>query len=158
VPFGRPPLSKTYLRGEENMSGWLVVPPDWYGKNGPLAVRDSGHPAEQEATAHHAPSRGQHDVEPRPQTDVATGVRLQSLAVAAGDAPRAHVRKVGWQLRSAAASQTWSTGVSGTVSAMTAPGTVAAPHSPTPMWTYSWTRSGNRLGLAPGNRCSGRSC
>lgn len=30
VPFGRPPLSKTYLRGEEDLSGWLVEPPDWY--------------------------------------------------------------------------------------------------------------------------------
>src|SRR5712664_246111 len=30
VPFGRPPLSKTYLRGEEELSGWLVAPDDWY--------------------------------------------------------------------------------------------------------------------------------
>ena len=30
VPFGRPPLSKAYLRGEEDLSGWLVRPPDWY--------------------------------------------------------------------------------------------------------------------------------
>jgi 3-phenylpropionate/trans-cinnamate dioxygenase ferredoxin reductase subunit len=34
VPFGRPPLSKTYLRGEEDLSGWLVAPADWYPKNG----------------------------------------------------------------------------------------------------------------------------
>ena len=33
VPFGRPPLSKTYLRGEEDLSGWLVKPPDWYEQN-----------------------------------------------------------------------------------------------------------------------------
>jgi 3-phenylpropionate/trans-cinnamate dioxygenase ferredoxin reductase subunit len=30
VPFGRPPLSKTYLRSEEDLSGWQVRPPDWY--------------------------------------------------------------------------------------------------------------------------------
>jgi 3-phenylpropionate/trans-cinnamate dioxygenase ferredoxin reductase component len=30
VPFGRPPLSKTYLRGEEDLSSWLVKPPVWY--------------------------------------------------------------------------------------------------------------------------------
>jgi 3-phenylpropionate/trans-cinnamate dioxygenase ferredoxin reductase subunit len=30
VPFGRPPLSKTYMRGEEGLAGWLVEPPDWY--------------------------------------------------------------------------------------------------------------------------------
>lgn len=33
VPFGRPPLSKTYLRGEEELSGWLVAPADWYTAN-----------------------------------------------------------------------------------------------------------------------------
>jgi 3-phenylpropionate/trans-cinnamate dioxygenase ferredoxin reductase subunit len=30
VPFGRPPLSKTYLRGEEGLGSWIVRPPDWY--------------------------------------------------------------------------------------------------------------------------------
>jgi 3-phenylpropionate/trans-cinnamate dioxygenase ferredoxin reductase subunit len=33
VPFGRPPLSKTYLRGEEGLSGWLVAPGDWYDQH-----------------------------------------------------------------------------------------------------------------------------
>jgi 3-phenylpropionate/trans-cinnamate dioxygenase ferredoxin reductase component len=33
VPFGRPPLSKTFLRGEETLTGWLVEPADWYAKN-----------------------------------------------------------------------------------------------------------------------------
>jgi len=30
APFGRPPLSKTYLRGEEDLTGWMVKPPEWY--------------------------------------------------------------------------------------------------------------------------------
>jgi 3-phenylpropionate/trans-cinnamate dioxygenase ferredoxin reductase subunit len=30
VPFGRPPLSKTYLRSEEDLSGWYVKPAGWY--------------------------------------------------------------------------------------------------------------------------------
>jgi 3-phenylpropionate/trans-cinnamate dioxygenase ferredoxin reductase component len=30
TPFGRPPLSKTYLRSEEDLSGWYVRPPGWY--------------------------------------------------------------------------------------------------------------------------------
>jgi 3-phenylpropionate/trans-cinnamate dioxygenase ferredoxin reductase component len=34
IPFGRPPLSKTYLRGEESLSSWLVKPAEWYGNNG----------------------------------------------------------------------------------------------------------------------------
>src|SRR5713226_8207495 len=33
IPFGRPPLSKTYLRGEEDLAGWLVKPIEWYGDN-----------------------------------------------------------------------------------------------------------------------------
>jgi 3-phenylpropionate/trans-cinnamate dioxygenase ferredoxin reductase component len=30
VPFGRPPLSKTYLRSEEGLDGWYVKPAGWY--------------------------------------------------------------------------------------------------------------------------------
>jgi 3-phenylpropionate/trans-cinnamate dioxygenase ferredoxin reductase subunit len=30
VPFGRPPLSKTYLRSEEDLAGWYVRPASWY--------------------------------------------------------------------------------------------------------------------------------
>jgi 3-phenylpropionate/trans-cinnamate dioxygenase ferredoxin reductase subunit len=30
IPFGRPPLSKTYLRSEEDLQGWYVKPADWY--------------------------------------------------------------------------------------------------------------------------------
>ena len=30
VPFGRPPLSKTYLRSEEDLTDWYVRPPEWY--------------------------------------------------------------------------------------------------------------------------------
>jgi 3-phenylpropionate/trans-cinnamate dioxygenase ferredoxin reductase subunit len=30
IPFGRPPLSKTYLRSEEDLEGWYVQPADWY--------------------------------------------------------------------------------------------------------------------------------
>jgi 3-phenylpropionate/trans-cinnamate dioxygenase ferredoxin reductase subunit len=30
IPFGRPPLSKTYLRSEEDLEGWYVKPEGWY--------------------------------------------------------------------------------------------------------------------------------
>ena len=30
VPFGRPPLSKTYLRSEEDLESWYVRPASWY--------------------------------------------------------------------------------------------------------------------------------
>src|SRR5258707_6668011 len=31
IPFGRPPLSKPYLRAEKDLSAWNVKPADWYG-------------------------------------------------------------------------------------------------------------------------------
>lgn len=34
VPFGRPPLSKAYLRGESDLRGWYVRPAEWYGAYG----------------------------------------------------------------------------------------------------------------------------
>jgi 3-phenylpropionate/trans-cinnamate dioxygenase ferredoxin reductase subunit len=33
VPFGRPPLSKTYLRSEEDLEGWYVRPAGWYSEH-----------------------------------------------------------------------------------------------------------------------------
>ena len=33
IPFGRPPLSKTFLRGEEGLGGWIVKPVEWYADN-----------------------------------------------------------------------------------------------------------------------------
>jgi 3-phenylpropionate/trans-cinnamate dioxygenase ferredoxin reductase component len=44
VPFGRPPLSKTYLRSEEDVDGWYVRPAGWYAdhdvelRSGPSVV------------------------------------------------------------------------------------------------------------------------
>ncbi len=32
-PFGRPPLSKTYLRGEEDLTNWYVKAAEWYERN-----------------------------------------------------------------------------------------------------------------------------
>jgi 3-phenylpropionate/trans-cinnamate dioxygenase ferredoxin reductase component len=33
IPFGRPPLSKTYLRSEEDLDGWYVRPAGWYAEH-----------------------------------------------------------------------------------------------------------------------------
>jgi 3-phenylpropionate/trans-cinnamate dioxygenase ferredoxin reductase subunit len=41
IPFGRPPLSKTYLRGEEDLSGWLVKPAAWFKGNDVELVRET---------------------------------------------------------------------------------------------------------------------
>jgi 3-phenylpropionate/trans-cinnamate dioxygenase ferredoxin reductase subunit len=49
VPFGRPPLSKTYLRSEEDLADWYVRPARWYEEHdvdrlvgSSVAVIDSG--------------------------------------------------------------------------------------------------------------------
>jgi len=34
IPFGRPPLSKTYLRSEEDLEDWYVRPAGWYEAHG----------------------------------------------------------------------------------------------------------------------------
>jgi 3-phenylpropionate/trans-cinnamate dioxygenase ferredoxin reductase component len=33
APFGRPPLSKPYLRSEADPTSWSVGPPGWYDAN-----------------------------------------------------------------------------------------------------------------------------
>ena len=50
IPFGRPPLSKTYLRGEEGLKDWYVKPADWYDKHN-IEFR-SGVTVQQVDTAH----------------------------------------------------------------------------------------------------------
>jgi 3-phenylpropionate/trans-cinnamate dioxygenase ferredoxin reductase component len=41
LPFGRPPLSKTYLRGEEDLSGWMVKDDRWYGEHDVEVIHDT---------------------------------------------------------------------------------------------------------------------
>ena len=41
VPFGRPPLSKTYLRSEEDLTDWYVRPAGWYEAHDVAIVRSS---------------------------------------------------------------------------------------------------------------------
>jgi 3-phenylpropionate/trans-cinnamate dioxygenase ferredoxin reductase subunit len=49
VPFGRPPLSKTYLRSEEQLDGWQVERPEWYAEHDVELLRS--HVAEVDADA-----------------------------------------------------------------------------------------------------------
>jgi len=42
IPFGRPPLSKTYLRSEEDLTDWYVRPASWYEQHDVDLLRDSG--------------------------------------------------------------------------------------------------------------------
>lgn len=42
VPFGRPPLSKTYLRSEEDLADWYVRPASWYEEHNVDRLAGSG--------------------------------------------------------------------------------------------------------------------
>ncbi len=42
IPFGRPPLSKTYLRSEEDLKDWYVRPADWYAAHDVELLTDTG--------------------------------------------------------------------------------------------------------------------
>ena len=41
IPFGRPPLSKTYLRSEEDLKDWYVRPAGWYEANDVTLIRSA---------------------------------------------------------------------------------------------------------------------
>ena len=41
IPFGRPPLSKTYLRSEEGLDEWYVKPPGWFEERGVERLLDA---------------------------------------------------------------------------------------------------------------------
>jgi 3-phenylpropionate/trans-cinnamate dioxygenase ferredoxin reductase component len=88
IPFGRPPLSKTYLRSEEGLDGWYVEPSSWYEEHdierlvGPSVV------ALDSADHSVALDRGQrleyHKVL------IATGGRNRRLTVPGGNLPGIH--------------------------------------------------------------------
>src|SRR5579859_8020677 len=84
VPFGRPPLSKTYLRGEEALTGWLVKPAKWYDEHDVELVR---------ATAARIDAAGRQivldsgEVVPYAKLLIASGGRNRLLQVPGADLP-----------------------------------------------------------------------
>jgi 3-phenylpropionate/trans-cinnamate dioxygenase ferredoxin reductase component len=87
VPFGRPPLSKTYLRGEESLDGWLVVPPSWYAEHGVDFLR--GTIAKIDAAAHRVELRSGESVA-YDGLLVATGGRNRTFDVPGADLEGIH--------------------------------------------------------------------
>src|SRR5260370_13173858 len=51
IPFGRPPLSKTYLRSEEDLAGWYVKRPEWYEEHD-IELMSTSEVAAVDASAH----------------------------------------------------------------------------------------------------------
>jgi 3-phenylpropionate/trans-cinnamate dioxygenase ferredoxin reductase component len=93
VPFGRPPLSKTYLRSEENLDGWYVRPAGWYAdhdvelRNGPVVAAVD--PAAHTVTLDSGEELGYQKVL------IATGGRNRRLGIPGADLPGLHyLRKV----------------------------------------------------------------
>jgi 3-phenylpropionate/trans-cinnamate dioxygenase ferredoxin reductase subunit len=88
VPFGRPPLSKTYLRSEEELAGWYVRPADWYADHdvelrGGAAVK-AVDPAAHEVSLYSGEKLGYQKVL------IATGGRNRRLAIPGANLPGIH--------------------------------------------------------------------
>src|SRR3989440_11966924 len=87
VPFGRPPLSKTYLRSEEDLSGWYVSPPDWYHEHDVERLESSV--VAVDAAAHNVVLDSGEELEYQ-KVLIATGGRNRRLDVPGAELPGIH--------------------------------------------------------------------
>jgi 3-phenylpropionate/trans-cinnamate dioxygenase ferredoxin reductase component len=87
VPFGRPPLSKTYLRSEEALSGWYVRPAGWYAGHD-VELR-SGTVAAIEPDAHTITLDSGEELGYQ-KVLIATGGRNRRLGIPGADLPGIH--------------------------------------------------------------------
>jgi 3-phenylpropionate/trans-cinnamate dioxygenase ferredoxin reductase component len=88
VPFGRPPLSKTYLRSEEDLAGWYVRPAGWWADHD-VELRHGSTAMTVDAAAHtvvldSGEELGYH------QVLIATGGRNRRLALPGTGLPGIH--------------------------------------------------------------------
>src|SRR5437660_9476730 len=85
IPFGRPPLSKTYLRSEEDLAGWYVRPGGWYAEHD-VELRNGVVVAAVDAAAHTVTlvSGDEHRYE---KVLIATGGRNRRIEAAGADLP-----------------------------------------------------------------------
>ncbi len=88
IPFGRPPLSKTYLRSEEDLAGWYVKPPDWYEEHD-IELMSTSDVAAVDASAHKVVLETGEEVE-YDKLLVATGGRNRRLRVPGAGIPGIH--------------------------------------------------------------------
>jgi len=87
VPFGRPPLSKTYLRSEEDLDGWYVRPAGWYAEHDVEVRRETVRavdPSAHTVILESGEAVGYHKVL------VATGGRNRRLGIPGADLPGVH--------------------------------------------------------------------
>jgi 3-phenylpropionate/trans-cinnamate dioxygenase ferredoxin reductase component len=87
IPFGRPPLSKTYLRSEEDLDGWYVRPAGWYADHDVELRRETAaavDPAGHTVTLESGEELGYQRVL------IATGGRNRQLRLPGADLPGIH--------------------------------------------------------------------
>ena len=85
IPYGRPPLSKTYLRSEEDLTGWYVKPADWYQANGVELLAESAVTAI-DAAAHSLTLGSGRELEYQ-KLLIATGGRNRRLRIPGAELP-----------------------------------------------------------------------
>jgi 3-phenylpropionate/trans-cinnamate dioxygenase ferredoxin reductase component len=88
VPFGRPPLSKTYLRSEEELEAWYVRPADWYEKHD-IELLTGCHAVALDIAAHRVVLDEGRELRYQ-QLLIATGGSNRQLRVAGADLPGIH--------------------------------------------------------------------
>jgi 3-phenylpropionate/trans-cinnamate dioxygenase ferredoxin reductase component len=88
IPFGRPPLSKTYLRSEQDLDGWYVRPADWYAEHDVELLVESSVVAVDPA-AHNVVLESGQEIEYQ-KVLIATGGRNRRLEVPGAELPGIH--------------------------------------------------------------------
>jgi 3-phenylpropionate/trans-cinnamate dioxygenase ferredoxin reductase component len=88
IPFGRPPLSKTYLRSEEDLSAWYVRPAGWYADH-EVELRTGATVAAIDPGAHTATLDSGEELGYQ-KVLIATGGRNRRLQIPGADLPGIH--------------------------------------------------------------------
>ncbi len=88
VPFGRPPLSKTYLRSQENLDGWYVRPAGWYADHD-VELRSEAAVAAVDPAAHTVTLDSGEELGYQ-KVLIATGGRNRRLGIPGADLPGIH--------------------------------------------------------------------
>jgi len=88
IPFGRPPLSKTYLRSEEDLQDWYVRTAGWYEEHD-VELRTECHAVAVDTAAHAIVLRGGRELGYQ-QLLIATGGTNRRLGVPGTELPGIH--------------------------------------------------------------------
>jgi 3-phenylpropionate/trans-cinnamate dioxygenase ferredoxin reductase subunit len=88
IPFGRPPLSKTYLRSEEDLDAWYVRPAGWYADHD-IELRSGSAVVAVDAAAHTVVLDSGQELT-YAKVLIATGGRNRRLAIPGAGLPGIH--------------------------------------------------------------------